>query len=215
MPQARNAARTTAANGRVDHVPNEPTTVLATGSASLPATTAPGSFCASPTATALRMTSAPTVSSAIQIARGTWCVGLVVSSEAATQASKPMKTQPPTASAASIPAPTEPPDRASAPSVSVRLPKPRSLNASSSVSPIPTEATTSAAIPILMARPSTSTPSAPTAAQTRTNTIPVNTIAFGVGSMPNSASAHGAPRYATVVFATAYAQIATQPLSQP
>ena len=44
---------------------------------------------------------------------------------------------------------------------------------------------------------------------------PSATIAFGVGSMPASVSAQGAPRYATVVFATRYAQIATQPLSQP
>ena len=86
---------------------------------------------------------------------------------------------------------------------------------SSSATPIPTDAIASAAMPRRTTRPSTSTPSPPTAAQTSTSTMPVATIAFAVGSMPSSASAHGAPRYAIVVFATAYAQIATQPLIQP
>ena len=47
------------------------TTDVVTGSRSSPATTPAGSGCASVTATALRITSAPTLSSAIQIARGT------------------------------------------------------------------------------------------------------------------------------------------------
>src|ERR1044071_306498 len=92
MPHARNAARTTAANGFADHEPNELTTDVATGSTSRPATTEAGSGWASATAKALRMTSAPTLSSAIQIARGTWRVALCVSSDAATHASKPMNT---------------------------------------------------------------------------------------------------------------------------
>ena len=54
------------------------------------------------------MTTAATLSSANQIARGTWRAAPLVSSEAPTQASKPMNTQPPTASAASMPAPTDP-----------------------------------------------------------------------------------------------------------
>ena len=177
-----------------DHDPNELTTAVDTGSTSRPATTAAGSGCASVTATALRITSAPTLSSAIQIACGTWRAAPFVSSEAPTQASKPMKTQPATASAASMPAPTEPPDNASAPSVCVRIEKLCSRKAKSSASPIATEATASATIPALIARPSTSMPSAPTAAQTTTRTIPIATIAFGVTSIPSRVSAHGAPR---------------------
>ena len=46
-------------------------------------------------------------------------------------------------------------------------------------------------------------PRAPTNAAMRTRSIPVTTIAFGVGSIPTRTSAHGAPRYAIVVFATA------------
>ena len=95
------------------------TTAVVTGSMSSPATTDAGSGCASVAATAFRITSAATLSSAIQIARGTWRAASVVSSDAATHASKPMNTQPPTASAASIPALTEPSDSASAPSVCV------------------------------------------------------------------------------------------------
>ena len=60
---------------------------------------------------------------------------------------------------------------------------------------MPTDATTSAAIPTLIARPSTPTPNAPASAHTTTSTIargddPVRRSA----SMPSSASAHGAPR---------------------
>ena len=47
MPQARNATSTIAANGFVDHEPNELTTAVVTGSTSSPATTAAGSGCAS------------------------------------------------------------------------------------------------------------------------------------------------------------------------
>ena len=65
---------------------------------------------------------------------------------------------------------------------------------SSNASPIPTEATASAAIPALMTWTSTSTPSAPTIAQTSTRTMPVATIASAVGVMPTRVSAHGAPR---------------------
>jgi hypothetical protein len=59
---------------------------------------------------------------------------------------------------------------------------------------MPTEATISAAIPALSTRPSTSTLDAQTIAQTPTRTMPVTTIAFGVGSMPASVRAQGAPR---------------------
>ena len=59
---------------------------------------------------------------------------------------------------------------------------------------MPTEAIASAAIPARIQRRSTSTPSAPTAAQITTSTMPVNTTAFAVASMPSSVSAHGAPR---------------------
>src|SRR4051794_31904544 len=210
-----NAVRTTAANGFSDQDPNDVMTAVDTGSTSRPETTAAGSSCASPTANAFRITSAPTLSSAIQIARGTCRVAPFVSSEAPTQASKPMKTQPPTARAASIPAPTDPPESDSAPSVVVRIETSCERNASRSARPIPTDATISAAIPARTTRPSTVTPNAPATAHTSTRIIPMTTIRFGVGSIPASASAHGAPRYATVVFATAYAQIATQPLSQP
>src|SRR4051794_35950484 len=215
MPQARNAQSTTAANGLDDHEPNELTTAVATGAASRPATIAAGSGLDSPTATAFRITSAPTLSSAIQIARGTWRVAPFVSSEAPTQASKPMNTQPPTASAASIPAPTDPPDSASAPSVWVRSETSCVRKTSSSASPMPTEATTSAAMPARTARPRTSMPNDPATAHTATSASPATTIAFGVSGMPRSDRSHGAPRYATVVFATAYAQIATQPLNHP
>ena len=105
-----------------------------------------------------------------------------------------MNTQPATASAASIPAPTDPPDRTSAPSVSPRIETSWVRKTSRSASPIPTEATISAAIPALITRPSTSTLDAPTTAQTPTRTMPVTTIALGVGSMPASVRAHGAPR---------------------
>src|SRR4051794_4711208 len=120
MPQARKAVNTTAANGLLDHDPNDATTAVVIGSRSLPATTAAGSGCARVAAKALRITTAPTASSANQVARGTWRAASRVSSDAPTQASKPMNTQPPTASAASRPAVTEPPDDASAPSVCVR-----------------------------------------------------------------------------------------------
>src|SRR4051794_9824873 len=42
MPHARNAVSTTAANGFVDHDPNDETTAVVTGSRSSPATTAAG-----------------------------------------------------------------------------------------------------------------------------------------------------------------------------
>jgi len=45
--------------------------------------------------------------------------------------------------------------------------------------------------------------------------MPARTIALADGSMPSRVSAHGAPRYATVVLAALYAQTATQPASQP
>ena len=95
------ATSTTSANGLLDQPPNDATTAVETGSMSLPATTAAGSGCASVVANALRITSAPTVSSAIQTARGTCLAAPLVSSAAATVASKPMNAQPPTASAAS------------------------------------------------------------------------------------------------------------------
>src|SRR3954453_3128256 len=215
MPHARNATSTTAANGFADHEPNAETTAVATGSESLPATTAAGSGCASVVATAFSITSAATASSAIQIARGTCRAGSFVSSAAPTHASKPMKTHPPTASAARRPAPTDPPDDASAPSVCVNSEKSCSRNTSRSASPIPSDATISAPIPTLTAFPRAPTPSAPTPAQTSTSTMPVTTTAFGVGSIPKSVNAQGAPRYATVVFATAYAQTAPQPVNQP
>ena len=194
IPHATKAASTTAANGLVDHDPKEVTTAVVTGSMSSPATTAAGSGWASVTARAFSITSAPTLSRAIQIAFGTWRAAFFVSSDAPMQASKPMNTHPPTASAASSPAPTEPPDSASAPSVSVSIEKFCSRNTSSSASPMPTEATASAAMPILTARLRTSMPSAPTSEQTATRTIPVTTIAPGVGSIPSRVSAHGAPR---------------------
>ena len=93
------------------------------------------------TAKALRITSAPTLSSAIHTARGTWRAASLVSSAVATHPSKPMNTQPPTAIAARNAAPVEPPDSASAPSVSVRIEKSCSRKASNRISPTPTEAT--------------------------------------------------------------------------
>src|SRR5215207_1677495 len=101
MPHATKAASTTAAKGLLDHDPKELTTAVVTGSTSLPATTAAGSGCASVTAKAFRITSTPTLSRAIQMALGTRAAASLVSSAAPTQESKPMKTQPPTASAAS------------------------------------------------------------------------------------------------------------------
>ena len=72
---------------------------------------------------------------------------------------------------------------------------PASRKTSSSASPIPTDATTSAAIPTLTARPSTSMPSAPTTAQTTTSTIPVDhDPRWASASIPSRVSAHGAPR---------------------
>jgi hypothetical protein len=68
---------------------------------------------------------------------------------------------------------------------------------------MPIDATSSAAIPSRTACPSRVTPSAPASAQIATNTTPVITTASGTGSIPSSVRAHGAPRYATVVFATA------------
>src|SRR3954469_12685189 len=104
MPQARNATRTTAANGFVDHEPKLATVAVVTGSTSSPATIVAGSGWAIPTATALSITSAATLSIAIQIARGTRGGAPRTYSAALAHASKPMKTQPPTASAASRPA---------------------------------------------------------------------------------------------------------------
>lgn len=196
-------------------MPNDATTAVWTGSPSRRATTAARSGCASVVASALSMTSAATLSSAIQIARGTWRAASRVSSDTPTQASKPMNTQPPTASAASNDALTEPPDSACAPSVSPRTDRSCVRKASSSATPTPIEATTSAAIPTLIARPSSLTPNAPAAAQATTRIMPATTMRLGLGVTSTSASAQGAPRYATVVFAAAYAQIATQPLNQP
>jgi hypothetical protein len=114
-----------------------------------------------------------------------------------------MKTHPPTASAASSDAPTEPPESASAPSMWPSTDTSCVRNTSSSTRPTPSEATTSAAIPSRIAHRSSPTPNAPAAAQTATNSMPASTIRFGLGCMPASASAQGAPRYAIVVFATA------------
>src|SRR4051794_9464553 len=69
MPQETKATSTIAANGLEDHDPNDATTAVVTGSTSSPATTEAGSGCASVAATALRITSAATLSRAIQIAR--------------------------------------------------------------------------------------------------------------------------------------------------
>src|SRR4051812_15522182 len=66
IPHATNASSTIAANGFVDQDPKELTTAVVTGSMSSPATIDAGSGCASVTATALRITSTPTLSSAIQ-----------------------------------------------------------------------------------------------------------------------------------------------------
>ena len=65
--------------------------------------------------------------------------------------SKPMNTQPPTASAASSPAAVEPPESASAPSVSPSSEKSCSRKTSRSARPMPTDATASAAMPALTA----------------------------------------------------------------
>ena len=137
MPQDRNATSTIAANGFDDHEPNELTTAVVTGSTSSPATTDAGSGCASSAATALRITSAPTLSSAIQIALGTCRAASFVSSATPTAQSNPMNTHPPTASAASSPAATEPPDSASAPKVSVKIERSCSAKTSSSARPMP------------------------------------------------------------------------------
>src|SRR4051795_7556733 len=209
------ATRTSAANGLSDHDPNDDTTAVVTGSTSLPATTAAGSGCASVAATAFSSTMAPTLSTAIQIARGTLRSALWVSSAAPTATSKPMKTQPPTARAASNPAPTEPPDNDSAPSVCVSREKPWLWNTTRSVRPTPTDATHSAAIPSFTTRPSSRTPNQPASAASTTSTSPAKTTARGVGSMSKSASAHGAPRYATVVFAREWPKTAPRRATQP
>src|SRR6266511_3541753 len=70
IPQARNATRTTAAKGFADHEPNDVTTAVDTGSRSRPATTSAGFGCASVAATALRMTTAATLSSALRLLGG-------------------------------------------------------------------------------------------------------------------------------------------------
>jgi hypothetical protein len=194
IPQARKATRTIAVNGFDDHDPNEPTTAVVTGSRSWPATTAAGSGCASVVANAFTITSAPTLSSAIQTARGTWRAAPCVSSAIATVASKPMNAQPPTASAASSAAPTEPPESASAPSVSVTIDGPCSRNTSSSATAMTTDAIASAATPALSARFSASMPHTLTAEHSATRTKPAITVACGVGVIPSSASAQGAPR---------------------
>src|SRR5690349_19211080 len=160
MPQAMNATSTTNADGLLDQSPNDATTAVETGSMSLPATTSAGFGWASVVANALRITSAPTLSSAIQTARGMCLAALLVSSAAATVASKPMNAQPPTASAASNAATFDPPLSASAPNVSVSTEKPCSRKTSSSARPIPTDAIVSAATPIRSAAFSASTPNA-------------------------------------------------------
>ena len=113
-----NATSVTAAKGLVDQDRSEVTTAVVTGSASLARDDVAGSGCASVIATALRITIAPTLSSASQTARGTWLAAPLVSSAVSPHASKPMNTQPPTASAASSAAKVEPPESDSAPSVS-------------------------------------------------------------------------------------------------
>ena len=192
--QATKAVSTTAAKGLSDQEPKELVTAVVTGSRSVPATTPAGSGWARVTAMALAITSAPTLSRAIQIARGTWRPASCVSSATPTAQSKPMKTQPPTASAASIAAKTESPESASAPRVSPRMEMSWSRKTSSRVSAIPTEASTSARIPARTTLPTRSMPSDPIAAATRISAIPAATIAPGSGSIPSRVSSQGAPR---------------------
>jgi hypothetical protein len=162
----------------------------------------------------LRITSAPTLKSAIQTARGTCLAALLVSSAAATVASKPMNAQPPTASAARS-AGKVPPLSASAPNVFVSTPKPCSRKTNSSARPMPTDAISSAPTPTRSAPLSASTPNALMIEHTSTRIAAVMTIAAGVGETPSRISAHGAPRYAMVVFATANAHSPIQPVNQP
>src|SRR6185312_4457479 len=138
-----------------------------------------------------------------------------VSSDVSPQASNPRNTHPPTASAASSAAAVDPPESPSAPSVSWRIDASWWRKASRSTRPTPTDAITSAPIPTLTARLRRSRPRRFTTAQVRTSTVPVTTIAFAVGFSPTATRAHGAPRYAIVVFATAYAHRQTQPLNHP
>ena len=162
------------------------------------------------------MTSAATLSSAIQIARGTWRAAPLVSSEALTQASKPMNTQPATASAASMPAPTEPPDSSSAPSVCVEDrdvlraedEQQRESDADRGDDLGGDSGLDHAAQDVDALRPD--------AAQTSTRTIPVTTIAFAVGVDADEGRAPTGRRGTrSSCCAAQYAQIATQPLSQP
>ena len=163
-------------------------TAVETGSMSFPAATAAGSGCASVVANAFRITSPPTLSSAIQIARGTCLAAPRVSSAAATVASKPMNAHPPTASAASNAATVFPPGGASK-----STEKSCSRNTSSSASPMPTEAIASAATPNRSEALRASMPIALTSEQIATSTAPAITTALAVGAIPSNATAQNAP----------------------
>jgi hypothetical protein len=148
MAQARKPTRTTATKGLSDQEPNAVVTAVVTGSMSLPATTCSGCGCARPTAIALRITTVPTLSSDHHMARGTCRPGSLVSSAVETQASKPMKAQPATATAVRKASALEPPDSCSAPMVPVNSTKPCSRKNSSSAKPTSTDAIASAAMPV-------------------------------------------------------------------
>ena len=204
-----------AANGLLDQSPKDATTAVETGSMSLPATTSAGFGCASVVAKALRITSAPTLSSAIQIARGTCLAAPLVSSAAATVASKPMNAQPRDRERGQ--------QRGEGRAAAERLGAERveqhgeALLAEDEQQREPDadrgdglggDAQPQRALERVDAEGVDERADG-------TRTAPVITIACAVGVMPSSISAHGAPRYAIVVLATAYAHSATQPVNQP
>lgn len=60
--------------------------------------------------------------------------------------------------------------------------------------PTTIDATTSAAMPILIVHLSSPMPKAPAAADMTTSTIPAATMRLALGVTPRSVSSHGAPR---------------------
>ena len=186
MPQARKATSTTAANGFDDHEPNDDTTavryrveVLARHHRSR----GRGGRAWRRQRSGSRARRRSAGRSRSPWARGARRRGSP--RRRPTQASKPMNTQPPTASAASSPAASEPPDSASAPRVSVRIDRScvaedeqqgeADAHGGDDLGGDPGLHRPAQDADARARRPS---------AQTTTSTMPVTTIAFGVGLDP-------------------------------
>ena len=184
MPQARNATSTTAANGFADHEPNDADD-RGRHRVDVAARRRPrrDRDARASTANALRITSAPTLSSAIQIARGTWraaSLRLLGRADAGVEADEHPaadgeRGEHPGADRAAG-------ERLGAERVRRGARGPASRKTSSSASPIPTDATTSAAMPDPdRAAEHVDAERADDRADDDEQPSPVTTIALGVG----------------------------------